>query len=72
MEATGVAAGGDGLGVLEGFGAAGAGGGGAAPEFPGGVGPGAPTVSIEVGVDESTSGVRVTIVPSLDLDDEVC
>jgi hypothetical protein len=29
-------------------------------------------VSIEVGVDESTSGVSVTIVPSLGLEDDAC
>lgn len=68
----GVAVVGDGLGVLGGFGAAGTGGVGTTPGFPSGVGPVAPTVSIEVGVDVSTSGVRVTIVPSLDRDDEVC
>jgi hypothetical protein len=32
--------------------------------------PAAPTVSIDVGVELSTSGIRVTIVPSLDLEEE--
>jgi hypothetical protein len=71
----GVAAGGDVLGDLGDFGVAGtaAGRDGIPPETPGGVVPTAPTVSILVGVDESTSGVRVTIVPSLGLDkDAAC
>lgn len=60
--------GGDGFGVFDDFDAPTTGVAGG----PNGVGPAAPTVSTEVGVDESTSGVSVTIVPSRDLDDEGC